>query len=1503
MRFSVTDLSGGDCNQASARSPAINGPLENFDLDIEPLLRPFLEQSAPTRSIVAVGCHQILGMTGKDLASAPPIADRQEAVLLRLPANKESCPEIVTRQPVRPAGNKPDGEPAGTLDGLARQAREFCGSVSGDDLLLLPAHVLNEMMTPLADDFSFRAVAVLSPQASAPHSTRNDWKLRRSLFDRGLVCIGCVHVAGCQALCFLASDAVRSLCHLDVESRGHITVSTLGQNGRFANQLFQYSYARFYALRHGLTAAFPTWEGKQLFGLDDPSCAGLSFQRLTFRGFADDDRPLWERDEPPIDIELEGYFQEIPECWRRHRPLLRRLFQLPPEHLRAIDAWRHSVTDGDRRTLVAIHVRRGDYRRLQLKAGPWFRIVPEDWYLDWLRTIWPTLRDPILFIATDEPDAILPVFQEFETISATFGGAAQELPDHVRDFEILRRAEYLAICNSSFSRMAAILAPSPQKCFLPSFQTQDFVPYEPWIDPAFWARFADSWRATQLGNKRRGQPAPTVNDKNALEASEEPTTIYFDVSDLLLYLLDHASLSGIQRVQCEILRYLQGVSPAQHIRFIVLNSRGGFGAVETPALMDIIEGIHSGTTSRADIESELRLLLDRVVPCAVRARDIFLTIGAFWAVRGMGILLQSLKNSGVIIGVLIHDILPISAPEYFEAPDTRIFVKGVIEALTFADFVLTTSEYNKAALTGHMAARKLDPLPVHLVPLGHGLSSSAPKDSKISDVVAGIIDTDYVLCVGTVEVRKNPTYLFNIWKMLLQSGRSNIPHLVFTGRKGWLVRDFLDQLKACNYLGGRILVVHNVTDVELDLLYRKCMLTMFPSFAEGWGLPVGESLTHGKICICSAEGGIPEVGGELADYIDPYNACGGLEQLLRYLDDPELRRSREREIADHFEPRSWQKTADDLLRSTQALARQVRPFEGVAAIMLPPGRYLPIGSNAAAISMDGMDGSLSAELICISGWQPAETSGVRAAGPATMVRFRADAPVGTRITLVMRLAAYGDDFRIRICSGSGAETEASLAGGSERVAALSCEVEPGELVTAHLSLAGTPLDADESSGAPYWGLKGILYFEPRRLAGEALKELTGGPGPPPRATEPSPPPSDQPARPEYASRRDRILLRFAAMDDSRRATSFGAFLQTTDSYWPSGFTTDRDAPIFADHADRRSFYSGCGNRDRTPQVGRINDGIRLIKRSDQFVSTSRFSEGSVFDRSGVWRALGYLQGSPPGMAPWLSNEADGLWIDEASLAAAPCYEASYLIFYNGNLHNYYHWLVEGLLPLDILSQAMGPDSNLKIALPKSIDINALLDHRETLRAVGFGERDVVEVAANLIKVREAIWVDSDLVQSMPAPYLKDFQQRIAARYAGLRGPRNRRLVVARKGPTRTIHNLEQVQSLLSKYDFETVYLEGMSMADQILLFQSAEFIIGPHGAGLANLLFCEPGTKVIEFMPFVEMRPFFWLISEKLDLVHGMQFCATVAGQGFQAAITVDIDKLQALIRMVDAHI
>jgi hypothetical protein len=1231
----------------------------------------------------------------------------------------------------------------------------------------------------------------------------------------------------------------------------------LTEGAGFANQLFRYCTGKLYALRHGLAPAFPDWAGHHLFGLEDESCQDLDLPQRTYAGFADNDRELWDWDVPPADFDLTGYFQELPECWGQHRPLLRRMFELAPEHRTALDAWRDAVTDGGRRPLVAIHIRRGDYRNCQSDRFPWTRIVPERWYLDWLRSLWPMLHNPVLYVATDEPDAMLPVFREFHPVSLDAGGPALELPGHVRDFEVLRRAGHLAICNSSYSRMAAILAPATQRCFLPSFRTQSFAPYEPWIDPAFWARFADAWSVP---------PRPAAMHVTA--------AIYFDVSDLVLDLFHHSTLSGIQRFQFEILRNLAAETRSLPIRCAVLSKRGGLFTIELTELLRIIDDLRADSTSSDLARQELDNLLDAAIPCALGAGDIFLETGAFWNVPRIGHLLRGLKSSGVRIGVFVHDILPIVAPEYFEEASTSAFVKGVFEAFTFADFVLTTSEFNKSCLRERMGSA-FDRVPVRLVPLGSDLSPPAHDPPSLSETVTELLKQNYVLAVGTIEVRKNPTYLLNLWKMMVRSGRPDVPRLVFVGRTGWMVEDFMRQLKGCNYLGGRIVVLNATTDVELDLLYRNCLLTAFPSFLEGWGLPVGESLSHGKICLFSAEGGTSVVGGDLVDHIDPHNVRDGLEKLLRYLDDPERRLKREQEIAETFEARTWQQVAGNFLETVLSLSREASPDASTAAIRLPGDRFLPISSDPPAVLMDEVDGRLSAELACVSGWHPPELAGIRAAEPEAAIRFGAALPAGTRINLVLRLAAGFGNARIRIRTGSGAGTDVALAEGLEKMAVLSCTVEEGQFVTVNLLSMGAAVTASASPGA-VWLLSGLLYFDPTRAA-----------APQPRYAARLPDPV----------RADRIQLRPVALDRSRRVESLHAFLDTPDSYWPCDSTTVRRPPLFASEADAEAFLSGCGDKGKAPQLGAVRDSINFVRRTRPFVSTSRFSEGSVFDRQGVWRSSGYLLSAPAHHTGWRSESRQGFQVDQKPVAEAPSYEGSFLIFYNGNLHNYYHWLVEGLLSLDILAGTLGSDPNLKILLPKSMDISALIDHRGSLPDIGLGDREVVEAAADFVRVEEAIWVEPDLVETMPAAYLKSFRRRIAALYAPAQTGHGRRLLIARRGPTRTIQNLDQVQDCLSKYGFETVYVEGLSLKEQILLFQSAAFIVGAHGAALSNLLWCAPGTKVLEFMPAVEMRPFFWLISQKLDLVHAMQFCPPVGAPQFQSAILVDIAKLDVLLR------
>jgi glycosyltransferase involved in cell wall biosynthesis len=114
---------------------------------------------------------------------------------------------------------------------------------------------------------------------------------------------------------------------------------------------------------------------------------------------------------------------------------------------------------------------------------------------------------------------------------------------------------------------------------------------------------------------------------------------------------------------------------------------------------------------------------------------------------------------------------------------------------------------------------------------------------------------------------------------------ATVPTLVFAGRVGWLVSDFMQQLRNSNFLDGKIVHIESPTDQELEALYDGCLFTVFPSLYEGWGLPVTESHAFGRPCIASKTTSLPEAGGSLARYIDPDNTADAYRVIRETIED------------------------------------------------------------------------------------------------------------------------------------------------------------------------------------------------------------------------------------------------------------------------------------------------------------------------------------------------------------------------------------------------------------------------------------------------------------------------------------------------------------------------------------------------------------------------------------------------------------------------------------------
>ena len=484
-------------------------------------------------------------------------------------------------------------------------------------------------------------------------------------------------------------------------------------------------------------------------------------------------------------------------------------------------------------------------------------------------------------------------------------------------------------------------------------------------------------------------------------------TVYFEIDDLLGWLRAHRTLSGIQRVQVGIIRHVLAEVLPHDDRYIFVrtrNDRSSYWQIWGRDLNEVVDYALGAVVEQA----ELIRLLDRAENAAVEispsSGQCYFILGAFWGFNGDATRYVRLKRAGVAVGVYVYDLIPITHPEFCDAHLVSDFALCLGDGLVAFDFVLTISEYT--AQTVRRLQEKLEHrrVPVLAVPLAHSLKDEEPDEehsSEWSSNIMGLHHRRYVLSVSTIEARKNHIYLFSAWKLMLEEGLDP-PDLVFVGRFGWRVNDLMEQMQATHFLNGRIHVLHDLSDAELRTLYRHCQFTVFPSLVEGWGLPVGESLVHGRPCIASKTTSIPEVGGDLVDYIDPYSVREGVESFRRMSFDDAYRARRTSEVQAGFKPRSWAQVATDLLAGIHRL-RGEASAEVIVPLFRPGELFIP---SELRLGHTIPDGYLKRPLrpILAESWLPPEGFGVWMRGRTGLLCFRSDMSLGTEITVVLRLA-------------------------------------------------------------------------------------------------------------------------------------------------------------------------------------------------------------------------------------------------------------------------------------------------------------------------------------------------------------------------------------------------------------------------------------------------------------------------------------------------------------------
>ena len=146
------------------------------------------------------------------------------------------------------------------------------------------------------------------------------------------------------------------------------------------------------------------------------------------------------------------------------------------------------------------------------------------------------------------------------------------------------------------------------------------------------------------------------------------------------------------------------------------------------------------------------------------------------------------------------------------------------------------------------------------------------------------VTNPYLLYVGTLQPRKNIVRLIDAFNLLLKSGNNSKLKLVIVGKKGWLYKDIFEKVKKLD-LYDRVIFTGFVSDWEKYELLRYAKVFILPSLYEGFGIPVLEAMSVGVPVVISKNSSLPEVGGDLAYYIDdPYSVESIYKSILPALD-------------------------------------------------------------------------------------------------------------------------------------------------------------------------------------------------------------------------------------------------------------------------------------------------------------------------------------------------------------------------------------------------------------------------------------------------------------------------------------------------------------------------------------------------------------------------------------------------------------------------------------------
>ena len=244
-----------------------------------------------------------------------------------------------------------------------------------------------------------------------------------------------------------------------------------------------------------------------------------------------------------------------------------------------------------------------------------------------------------------------------------------------------------------------------------------------------------------------------------------------------------------------------------------------------------------------------------------------------------------LRNSGIKSVVTIHDLIFLRHPEYYHWFDRKMYTWKFHQTIKQADRIIAVSECTKRDI---LEFGKIDPEKISVI-----YQSCNPKFTNMpteGEMEAATKKYDlperYLLCVGTIEERKNLMLAVRSLRLLPED-----IHLVAVGKKTKYADKVMETADKTG-VSHRLHLLSGVSDDELNVIYKKAEVFVYPSRYEGFGIPIIEAIFCGLPVVASTGSCLEEAGGPDCLYVNPDDSKGMAAAIMQLLNNEEERKRR-----------------------------------------------------------------------------------------------------------------------------------------------------------------------------------------------------------------------------------------------------------------------------------------------------------------------------------------------------------------------------------------------------------------------------------------------------------------------------------------------------------------------------------------------------------------------------------------------------------------------------------